>query len=421
MQKNLVWKLDKVWLRFHVGAVLMIELLFFFIILLIVAVFSRLIGKLPVSFQMIFIIAGMATGWFVTGYVDITKPPYSTIIFLIAEIALVLVLFSDASRVGLKALNNNLSTRLLTISLPITIILGVIVAILMFPGIPWWVAGVIGAALAPTDAALGQIVVQNKKVPERIRRTIEIESGLNDGGSVPFLLVFIAIGLAAEAFRPMGYFIEVALEQIGFGILVGLGVGIGGGWLVLKARDKEWITPNFQRIAFLALAILTFLIADEVGGSGFIAAFIGGLALGYVVKDAGKILIDFSETEGQLLNLTVFFLLGIVVLPLILNVTWQIILYAILSLTVLRMLPVALSLIGTKLSRGSVLFIGWFGPRGLASIVLALLALEELKVFQGDTTFITVVFITVLLSVFAHGLTASPLSNIYSRGINSKN
>jgi sodium/hydrogen antiporter len=393
----------------------MIEILFFFIILLIVAIFSRLIGKLPISFQMIFIVAGMFVGWLVTGYVDVTKPPFSTIIFLIAEIALVLVLFSDASRVGLKALENNLSTRLLTIGLPITIFLGVIIATLMFPGIPWWVGGIIGAALAPTDAALGQIVVQNMKIPKRIRSTIEIESGLNDGGSVPFLLLFIAIGLAAEAFKPIGYFIQVALEQIGYGILVGLGVGLGGGWLVLKARDKEWITPNFQRIAFLALAILTFLIADGLGGSGFIAAFIGGLALGYVVKDAGQILMDFSETEGQLLNLTVFFLLGIVVLPLILNVTWPILLYAVLSLTVIRMLPVAISLIGTKLSLDSVLFIGWFGPRGLASIVLALLALEELKVFPGDTTFITVVFITVLLSVFAHGFTASPLSNIYAK------
>ena len=399
----------------------MVELLVFFIILLVVAIFSGLIGKLPISFQMIFIVAGMFVGWLVTGYVDVTQPPYSTIIFLIAEIALVLVLFSDASRVGLKALKNKLSTRLLTIGLPITIILGVIIATLLFPGIPWWVAGLIGAALAPTDAALGQIVVQNKKVPERIRSTIEIESGLNDGGSVPFLLVFIAIGLAAEAFKPSGYFIQVAFQQIGFGIIVGLVVGLVGGWLVLKARDKEWITPEFQRIAFLAMAILTFLIADEVGGSGFIAAFIGGLALGYIVKDAGKILIDFSETEGQFLNLAVFFLLGIVVLPLLFNITWQIILYSVLSLTVIRMLPVAISLIGTKLGSDSVLFIGWFGPRGLASIVLALLALDELKVFPGDTTFITVVFVTVLLSVFAHGLTASPLSKIYSKRISNNN
>lgn len=391
----------------------MIEILFFFIILLLVAIFSGLIGKLPISFQMIFIFAGMLMGWFVTGYVDVTEPPYSTIIFLIAEIALVLVLFSDASRVGLKALKNDLSTRLLIVGLPLSVILGVVVAVLVFPGIPWWVGGIIGAVLAPTDAALGQIVVKNLKIPERIRRTIEIESGLNDGGAVPFLLVFLAVGLTAEAFRPMGFFIQIAIEQIGFGIIVGLFLGIGGGWVILKARDKEWITPNFERIAFLALAILTFLIADVIGGSGFIAAFIGGLAVGHVVKDAGEVLIDFSETEGQLLNLTVFFMLGIVLIPLLLHVTWSILFYAFLSLTFIRMVPVLISLAGTKLDINSKLFIGWFGPRGLASIVLALLALEELNVFPGDQIFISVVFVTVLLSVFAHGLSAYPLSNLY--------
>ena len=393
------------------------EILFFFIILLLVSIFSAVIGRWPISFQMIFILAGMFIGWLVTGYIDVSQPPYSSIIFLITEIALVLVLFTDASRVGLKALRNSLSTRLLFIGLPITIVFGVVVATIIFPNIPWWVGGIIGAALAPTDAALGQIVVQNIRVPKRIRRTIEIESGLNDGGAVPFLLVFIAIGLASEAFRPMGYFIEVALEQILFGVVVGLGVGLTGGWMVLKARERNWITPEYQRISYLALALLTFFIADEIGGSGFIAAFIGGLALGYVIKDAGNRLMDFSEAEGQLLNLAVFFLLGIVVLPLIPHITWQVIVYAVLSLTVIRMIPVALSLIGSKLSLDSVLFIGWFGPRGLASIVLALLAINELNVFPGDTTFLTVVFVTVLLSVFAHGITASPLSNIYARRI----
>lgn len=396
------------------------EILFFFIILLVVSIFSAVIGRWPVSFQMIFILAGMFIGWLVTGYIDVSQPPYNTIIFLIAEIALVLVLFTDASRVGLKALRNSLSTRLLVIGLPITIVFGVVVAIFMFPNIPWWVGGIIGAALAPTDAALGQIVVQNIKVPERIRRTIEIESGLNDGGAVPFLLVFIAIGLASEAFRPMGYFIEVAVEQILYGAVVGLIVGIAGGWMVLKARERKWITPEYQRIAYLCLALLTFFIADEIGGSGFIAAFIGGLALGYVIKDAGSMLMDFSEAEGQLLNLAVFFLLGIVVLPLIPHITWQIIVYAVLSLTVIRMIPVALSLIGTNIGLDSILFIGWFGPRGLASIVLALLALSELNVFPGDTTFLLVVLITVLISVFAHGFTASPLSNLYARRIKPK-
>jgi sodium/hydrogen antiporter len=161
------------------------------------------------------------------------------------------------------------------------------------------------------------------------------------------------------------------------------------------------------------LAVLSFVIADEIGGSGFIAAFVGGLATGYITRDAGKVLMDFAEAKGQLLNLTVFFLLGIILAGLIPFINWQIIVYAILSLTVIRMLPVGISLLGTKVSWDSVLFMGWFGPRGLASIVLALIALDRLGSFPGQDTFILAVFVTVLFSVVAHGVTAMPLSRLY--------
>ncbi|BDZ66750.1 cation:proton antiporter [Methanobacterium ferruginis] len=394
----------------------MIELLFFLIMLFIVAILSCKIDKIPVSAQMIFIFAGIIVGWFFTGYLDIREPPISTILLLIAEIALVLVLFTDASRVPLKDLrSNNLPPRLLSIGLILTIILGITLATLIFTDLTFWEAAIIGVVLAPTDAALGQIVVKNKGIPLKIREALEIESGLNDGLVVPFLLVFIGIGMAQETFSPTGYFIEVALEQIGLGVLAGLSVGLLGSWMVIKSRNRGWITSEYQRIAFLVLAIIAFIIADEIGGSGFIAAFVGGLAAGYVTHDAGKVLMDFAETEGQFLNLTVFFILGIVIAGLIPDITWQIILYAILSLTVIRMLPVAISLIGTKISFNTALFMGWFGPRGLASVVLTLYALERLTEFSGEDTFILVVFITVLISVVAHGVTALPLSKIYSR------
>lgn len=394
----------------------MIELLFFLIMLFIVAILSCKIDKIPVSAQMIFIFAGIIVGWFFTGYLDIREPPISTILLLIAEIALVLVLFTDASRVPLKDLrSNNLPPRLLSIGLILTIILGITLATLIFTDLTFWEAAIIGVVLAPTDAALGQIVVKNKGIPLKIREALEIESGLNDGLVVPFLLVFIGIGMAQETFSPTGYFIKVALEQIGLGVLAGLSVGLLGSWMVIKSRNRGWITSEYQRIAFLVLAIIAFIIADEIGGSGFIAAFVGGLAAGYVTHDAGKVLMDFAETEGQFLNLTVFFILGIVIAGLIPDITWQIILYAILSLTVIRMLPVAISLIGTKISFNTALFMGWFGPRGLASVVLTLYALERLTEFSGEDTFILVVFITVLISVVAHGVTALPLSKIYSR------
>lgn len=245
-----------------------------------------------------------------------------------------------------------------------------------------------------------------------------MESGLNDGLCVPFLLVFIVIGLAEETFTPGAYFIQIALAQIGLGALVGLGVGILGAGVVIKSRDKGWITPEYQRLAFLVLAVISFILADEIGGSGFIAAFVGGLATGYVTRDAGKVLIDFAEAEGQFLNLTVFFLLGIIIAGLLPFITWQIILYAILSLTIIRMLPLALSLIGAKVDVSSTLFMGWFGPRGLASVVLALIALEELGSFPGEDTFILAVFVTVLFSVVAHGVTALPFSRMYVKKLN---
>jgi NhaP-type Na+/H+ or K+/H+ antiporter len=398
----------------------MIELLFFLLMVFIMAVISRRIDKLPVSAQMIFIFSGILIGWFVTGFINVTEPPVSTIILLIAEIALVLVLFTDASRVNLASIKwNSLETRLLSIGLILTIVMGITFAIVIFTNLTFWEAAIIGVVLAPTDAALGQMVVKNKGIPNRIREALEVESGLNDGLSVPFLLVFIAIGLSEESFSPTGYFVQTALEQIGLGAIVGIAVGFIGSRIVIKSRNNGWITPNYQRIAFLVLAVLSFIIADEIGGSGFIAAFIGGLATGYVTRDAGKVLMDFAEAEGQFLNLTVFFLLGIVIAGLIPYITWQIILYAILSLTIIRMLPVAISLLGTKVSWNSILFMGWFGPRGLASIVLALITLERLNSFPGQDTFILAVFITVLFSVVAHGVSALPLSNLYIKKLKS--
>ncbi|KAF5056764.1 MAG: cation:proton antiporter [Methanobacterium sp.] len=394
----------------------MIELLFFILMLFIVAILSRRIDSIPLTPQMIFIFAGIVVGWLFTGYVDIIQPPTSTIILLIAEIALVLVLFSDASQIRLGSIElDSLTSRLLVIGLPLTIVLGIATAIFIFTDLTFWETAIIGVVLAPTDAALGQVVVQNKRIPQLIRKSLEVESGLNDGLCVPFLLVFVAIGLAEESFSPVGYFLEVAIMQIGVGVLVGIAVGIVGSKIVIKSRDKGWITPEYQRIAFLALALLSFVIADQTGGSGFIAAFVGGLATAYVTLDARKVLMDFAEAEGQFLNLAVFFILGIVISDLIPQITWHIILYAILSLTVIRILPVTLSLIGSNIKWDSTLFMGWFGPRGLASVVLALIALERLSPFQGQETFILTVFITVFFSVIAHGITALPFSKLYLR------
>jgi NhaP-type Na+/H+ or K+/H+ antiporter len=336
------------------------------------------------------------------------------LLLLVAEVALVLVLFSDASGINFNTFQKNkLTWRMLSIGLILTIIIGIIVGAYLLTDMVLWEVAALAAVLAPTDAALGQIVVQNKKLPHQIRETLEIESGLNDGIAVPFLLLFLGFGLAEETFRPINYFLVTTFEQIVFGVLIGLGIGLIGGWMVLQAKKKSWITKTYQRLALLALAILSWLITDQLGGSGFIAAFVGGLSTGFIFEDAGDILTDFTRAEGMLLSLSVFFIMGALITPLLSFVTWKIILYAVLSLTLIRMLPVAISLIGTKISLDTVLFLGWFGPRGLASIVLALVALEAIPEFPGKDTFTLTILVTVFLSIILHGITALPLSELY--------
>jgi NhaP-type Na+/H+ or K+/H+ antiporter len=329
------------------------------------------------------------------------------------------VLFTDAARTNLSALRENeaLPLRLLGIGMPLTIALGTLVAALVLTDLTFWEAAIVATVLAPTDAALGQAVVSNPRVPVRVRQALNVEAGLNDGLSVPFLALFLTLAEAEEEHLSANLWIRFALEQIGFGALVGVGVGLVGGWLVRWASRRAWMTESFQRLALLALALIAWALADQIGGNGFIAAFVGGLVVGPTVERVGERVIRFTETEGQLLNLSVFFIFGVLVLGAIQHLSWEVALYALLSLTVIRILPVALSLYGTHLRGISVLFAGWFGPRGLASIVLGLIVVEEAPLLPGRDEIEAVVALTVLLSVLLHGLTAAPLSAVYARRV----
>jgi NhaP-type Na+/H+ or K+/H+ antiporter len=248
-------------------------------------------------------------------------------------------------------------------------------------------------------------------------KRLNVEADLNDGLSVPFLALFLTLAAAKEVLQPASYWIRFALEQIGFGILVGIGVGLLGGWLVSRTSRAGWINESFQRLALLSLALIAWALADSVGGNGFIAAIVGGLAVGPTVKRVGDRLVRSTEAEGQLLSLSVFFIFGVLVAGLLRSLDWTIVLYALLSLTVIRMLPVGLSLLGTGLRGVSVLFAGWFGPRGLASIVLGVVVLEEAPLLAGRDEIGLVVTLTVILSVLLHGVTAAPLSAAYARRV----
>ena len=378
---------------------------------------SRRLEGTVLTAPLVFVAAGFVLGPAGLGVAEFALDEHT--VLLLGEIALAIVLFTDAARTNLSALRQNeaLPLRLLGLGMPLTIALGTVVAALLLTDLTIWEAAIVGTVLAPTDAALGQAVVSNPRVPVRMRQALNVEAGLNDGLSVPFLALFLTLAVAGEERLSASSWVRFALEQVGFGVLVGVGVGLLGGWLVSQASRRGWIDESFQRLSLLALALIAWALADTSGGNGFIAAFVGGLVIGPTVERLGERLIRFTEAEGQLLNLSVFFIFGVLVAGLVGSLIWTTILYALLSLTVIRMLPVALSLIGTRLRGVSVLFAGWFGPRGLASIVLGLVVVEEAPLLAGRDEIEVVVTLTVLLSVLLHGVTAAPLSAAYARRV----
>jgi sodium/hydrogen antiporter len=336
--------------------------------------------------------------------------PSPELVKALAEATLVLVLFSDASRVGLRDLRADtwLCVRLLVIGLPLTIGLGTLLAWAVLGGASVWLALLVGAALAPTDAALGAGMMVNAAVPARIRRLINVESGLNDGIATPFVLIALA-GVEASGHIGPG---EAAAE-LALGVVIGAAVGCAGGYLVKLASGRGWVAGSFAGSAVLALAVCAYACALALHGNGFIAAFTGGLAFRTTGGQRGERLVPFVEETSALVSLLVWLAFGaVMVVPAFESLTWPDVAYAVLSLTLIRMVPVAVALAGTRLGRTTVAFIGWFGPRGLASVVFALLALEEIGQRTAGSA-IAVISFTVLLSVVAHGVTADPLARRY--------
>lgn len=338
----------------------------------------------------------------------------------IAELGLVMLLFTDAAHINLQVLkgNRNLPVRLLSAGMLLTILLGAIFAVVVFDGISLWEAGILAAILAPTDAGLGQVIVRSPRVPLRVRQALDFEAGVNDGLSVPFLMLFIALAVGTN--EGAGVVLTKFLkEQLGYGTLVGLGIGLGGGWLLGLAQRRNWMAAERQTIGLVTLPLLCLMASEAVGASMFIAAYVGGLAVQLGFAHAGKHAAEFAEDWGQLLNFFVFFLFGLFVGRVWTNFSTSVVLYALFSLTVARMVPVALALAGTGLSRSTLLFMGWFGPRGLASIVLGLVYLEREANLPGESMLRLAVMATVLLSIFAHGLSALPGIALYARRISS--
>jgi NhaP-type Na+/H+ or K+/H+ antiporter len=373
---------------------------------------SARLERFEVTAPIAFVVAGLLLTHGPLAFLGVA--PSRELIKELAEFTLALVLFSDASRVGLHELrvDAGLYLRLLGVALPLTIGLGTLLAFALDSGAGIWLALLVGAALAPTDAALGAAMMTNPAVPARIRRLINVESGLNDGIATPF--VSVALAGAATAGEATGHFPAAAVAELALGILIGIAVGGAGGLLVNAARKRGWVEGGFAGPAVLGLAVCAYASSVALHGNGFIAAFVGGLAFGTTAGRRGQPLIPFVEETGALVSLLVWLAFGAVaVAPAVDVLNWQIVLYAVLSLTVIRMVPVGALLVRSGLDRATIALVAWFGPRGLASVVFCLLALEELGNPAADHA-AAVITVTVVLSVLAHGATADPVANRYA-------
>lgn len=384
------------------------------VIILVWSAVSAVLDKRGITSPLFLAAAGLAVGLIVPGAFDLQVD--ITVAERVAEIALVLLLFSDATRIDLRALRHQLSwpTRLLLIGLPLTVLAGVGVGVLVFPGMALASIVLIAVMLAPTDAALGQKVVTDDAVPPRVRQALDVESGLNDGLAVPLFLVALSIANAElDTSIPAAVVANMA-SQIGWGVAAGGAVGIVGGLLFRMADRRGWVLGLWRQVLPLAAALLCFTVADELGGSVFIGAFVGGIVFGWVAGPARTVVSLLTEEVAEIATSFTWIAFGALAVPLALGfVTWQVVIYAVLSLTVIRMVPVAIALAGHRPRLPTVAFIGWFGPRGLASLVFVLLAIEE-GVPEQDTVMTTVV-VTVALSILLHGLSSVPLIGVYHR------
>jgi NhaP-type Na+/H+ or K+/H+ antiporter len=391
----------------------MLAVVIFILLIYVYSLLSRRLEGTILTVPLVFAVAGIVLAFVAP---DLVRREMGGQVWLIlAEITYVIVLFNGATRVNLRVLRGEmrLPGRLLVIGLPLTILFGMVAAALVLSDLSLWEAGALACILAATDTALAEGIVSSPRVPTFVREALNAESGLSDGLVVPLLMLFISL-IRADAAGPGAVFLRIAAQQIGFGIPVGIAVGLVGGWFLGLARRRDWASAPFQQIAMIALAPLCLILADQIGASPFITAFVAGLALQVGFRDTSEGIAEFSENEGRLLHMFVFFLFGMSAGSAFGELYLAPVLYAILSLTLVRMLPVAISMIGTRLSAASVLFMGWFGPRGLATIVLGLVAVQEVKTAEFSLLRLGMIA-TVLLSIFAHGLSARPGIRLYER------
>jgi NhaP-type Na+/H+ or K+/H+ antiporter len=378
------------------------------------AVSGRLAGT-PVTAPMVFTGLGLLVGVNVLGIVELQTSGET--VKLLAEATLAVLLFGDAARIDLRALRGEyaIPARLLGIGLPLTIGAGLVAGLVLLGSLEWPEALVLAVVLAPTDAALGQTVVTLESIPSRIRQGLNIESGLNDGLCVPIFAAAVALASAEAGIIGDHRAVTLVAEAIGYGVLFGVLGGVAAAAVVIVSYRRGWVLPAWLQVVPVAGAVLAYTSADAAGGSGFVAAFVAGMVFGALRRRLGGEVGYLVEELGALLGGATFVVFGATLLePALGDVTWEVVAYAVVSLTIVRMLPVAIAMLGAGARPRTVAFLGWFGPRGLASIVFAVLIVEANGELPHEGVVLTTIYLTVALSVLAHGLTAAPLARRYA-------
>lgn len=373
---------------------------------------SRWLERHSITAAMAMVTVGYLLGADVLGIGDFDS--ISTAALHLAEYTLALMLFWDAARIDLRELVRSFGVpaRLLGIGLPVLLLLGFGLAVVLLPGLGLIGAALVAVMLAPTDAALGEVVVSDERIPVHVRQGLDVESGLNDGLAVPLFLVLTDLALDPGAAQAGAVLTKFA-AQIGIGALVGAGIGGLGGLLLSTAVGKQLTSRSWGQVVVALLSVSCFLVADSLGGSGFIAAFLGGMAYGVTMRSAERKLLSLTGYAGTMLSGFSFLLLGATLVPLALErATPAVWVYALLSLVVLRPLAVWFATMNGGELRPTVLLMGWFGPRGLATVVFSLLLLESAP--PQAAAIATVAIIGATLSVFAHGVTARPFVGAYA-------
>ena len=387
------------------------------ILALFVFIYSMVAGRVersPISGPMVFVTAGFLMGPFGLGWFD--GDATSGDLRTLADLTLALILFIDAANADMSILKRQfrIPSRMLLLGLPGAIALGFVFAALIFDRLSLFEAAILGTMLAATDAALGKAVITNQTVPARIREGLNVESGLNDGICVPILLFFIALAVSGSEGGSSESALLLVAQELGIGMAVGLSLALVGTYALRWCWKQGWVSEIWKQVTVVGLAIACFATAQSLHGSGYIAAFTGGMLFGFLAKDATHRLVLAGEGTGETLALATWMMFGAIVIgPALPLFSWEVMVYALLSLTVIRMVPIFLALVGTGESVSSRLFLGWFGPRGLASIVFAIIVINA-GVPQGRFLAL-VVICTVFLSLMAHGISAHPLAKWIGR------